>query len=90
MLAERDAGDVHHEVLAVPRVPGIGERFEVRGDGADIDELGRGRHILGSARVGHPTKGVRQADHNDRVKEIETRPVAPDCSICTVMRAGPG
>jgi hypothetical protein len=33
---------------------------------------------------------VQQADHEDRIKDIEPRPVAPDYPDHTVMRAGPG
>ena len=42
--ADGDDGDIDQEVLAIARVPRIGERFEVRADGADVSELGHGGH----------------------------------------------
>src|SRR3954463_1774280 len=38
--ADGDDGDIDQEVSAITRVAGVVERFEVGGDGADIDELG--------------------------------------------------
>ena len=53
--ADGDDGDIGQEVLTIACVPRIGERFEVRADGADVDELGHERHpgdrsVPGSAR----------------------------------------
>jgi len=42
--ADRDDDDIGQEVLAIARVPRIGERFEVRADGADVNEPGHGNH----------------------------------------------
>ena len=42
--ADGDDDDIDQEVLAIARVPGVGERFEVGADGADVDELGHGSH----------------------------------------------
>ena len=53
--ADGDDGDIDQEVLAIARVPRVGERFEVRADGADVDELGHGRHP-GIGRCGPPRR----------------------------------
>src|SRR3954465_6026431 len=42
--ADGDDDDIDHQVLAIARVPRIGERFEVGAEGADVDELGHGNH----------------------------------------------
>lgn len=42
--ADGDDDDIDQEVLAIARVPRIRERFEVGAEGADVDELGHGRH----------------------------------------------
>src|SRR3954452_5947922 len=42
--ADGDDGDIAQEMLAIALVPRVGERFEVGADGADVDELGHGRH----------------------------------------------
>ena len=56
--ADGDDGDIDQQVLAIARVPGVGERFEVRADGADIDELGHGRHPwIGPCRPPHAGAG---------------------------------
>ena len=38
-----DDGDIDQQVFAIPHAPRVGERFEVRADGADVDELGHER-----------------------------------------------
>src|SRR3954447_26877580 len=38
--ADGDDGDIDQQMFAVTDVPRVGERFEVRSDGADVDELG--------------------------------------------------
>ena len=86
--ADGDDDDIDQQVLAIARVPRVGERFEVGADGADIDELGHGRHP-GIGRCRPPHAGVRQPDHEDRIQDIEPRPVAPDYPDRTAMRAGP-
>src|SRR3954453_18159905 len=35
-----DDGDIDQQMFAVTDVPRVGERFEVRSDGADVNELG--------------------------------------------------
>src|SRR5512135_1833131 len=42
--ADGDDDDIDQEVLAIARVPRIGERFEVGAAGADVNELGHGSH----------------------------------------------
>jgi hypothetical protein len=37
--ANGDHGDIDEEMFAITSMPGIGERFEVRADGADINNL---------------------------------------------------
>ena len=39
-----DNRDIDEEVFAIACMPGIGKRFEVRPDGANIDQLGHERH----------------------------------------------
>src|SRR4051794_34841016 len=41
--ANRDDGDIDHQVLAVARVPRVAEGFKVRAHGADVDEVRHGR-----------------------------------------------
>src|SRR3954452_2155599 len=89
--ADGDDGDIDHQVPAIARVARVVERFEVGADGADVDELGHGRHPLDrSASAAAPNRGVRPSDRHDRDKDIEAKAVAPDYSTRTVMRAGPG
>ena len=48
--ADGDDGDIDQEVLAIARVPGVGERFEVGADGADVDELRGPSHTVRDRR----------------------------------------
>jgi hypothetical protein len=83
-------GDIDQEVPAIARVARVIERVEVGADGADVDELGHGRHPLDrSASAASPNRGVRPSDCHDRDKDIEAKSVAPDYSSRTAMRAGP-
>ena len=41
---DRDHGDIDEEMFAIACVPGVGERFEVTADGANINELRHERH----------------------------------------------
>src|SRR5437764_7831349 len=58
--ADRDDGDSDHQVLAIARVPRVAERFKVRADGADVDELRHGRDP-GICRRRPPRTGRRFA-----------------------------
>src|SRR5690348_879573 len=58
--ADRDDGDIDHQVLAVARVPRVAEGFEVRADRADVDELRHGRRP-GIWRRRPPRTGRRYA-----------------------------
>jgi len=42
--ADGDDGDIDHQMLAIARVAGVGEGFEIRADRADIDDLRHERH----------------------------------------------
>src|SRR5438270_6462086 len=57
--ADGDDGDIDHQVPAIAHVARVAERFEVRADGADVDELGHGG-TLGSGRR-PPLAGPRRA-----------------------------
>ena len=62
--ADGDDDDIDQQMFAIARVPGVGERLEVGADGADIDELGHGRHP-GIGRCRPPlarTGGVRPTE----------------------------
>ena len=59
--ADGDDGDIDQEMFAIASVARVVERFEVRSDRADIDELGHGEFALESVDVGYrmPNRGVR-------------------------------
>ena len=87
--ADGDDDDIDQEVLAIARVPGVGERFEVGADGADVDELGHGRHPgIGRCGPWRPNGGRQRPEHEDRNQDIEPRPVAPDYPDRSAIRAG--
>jgi hypothetical protein len=90
--ADGDDGDIDEQVFAIARVAGVVERFEVRGERADVDELGHGEFALEWVGVGYrmPKRGERSSDRSDRIKDNEPKAVAPDYPGRTVMRAGRG
>src|SRR3954451_15771452 len=71
--ADGDDDDIDQEVLAIARVPRIGERFEVGAEGADINELGHGRHP-GFSRCGPWPRTEAVSDPGTRTgTKISTR-----------------
>ena len=74
--ADGDDGDIDQEVLAIARVPRVGERFEVGADGADVDELGHGRHPgIGRCRAPYaePRRAATRARRPDPGYRAEAR-----------------
>src|SRR3954453_1413953 len=86
-----DDGDIDQQVFAVTDVPRVGERFEVRSDGADVNELGHGSHPGFQSVWAVASNGGRQRPgHEERNQDIDPRPVAPDHPDRSAIRAGRG